>query len=130
MEKVIIQKGSDAIWATFPNSPGSFICGESLQEIKQNSLDAINDLRDNDNLLEFADLEFIYDLGSFFNLEGINTSYIAKRIGINRSLLAQYLKGDIFPNEETLKKINAGVKEWASEMLGQIDNVQDTREYA
>ena len=55
---------------------------------------------------ESIDIEYRYDLQSFFNyFDFFNASKLAKSIGINESQMRQYKNGLAFPNENTTKKI-------------------------
>ena len=69
--------------------------GETFEELKSNILDAVN-LSFEDQKLAYTleEIKFGYDLASFFEFyKVINAKALSKRIGMNQSLLAQYIKG-------------------------------------
>jgi len=69
------------------------------------------DLRD----LEF---DFKYDIASFFNeFNWINISALAKVLGMNKSLLHQYKKGDTYISHQQMKRIEEGVHELGKKLL-------------
>lgn len=69
---------------------------------------------------ELKDLEFEYkyDIASFFHeFKWINISALAKVLGMNRSLLYQYKKGNTYISHEQMKRIEKGVHELGKRLL-------------
>ena len=68
---------------------------------------------------EFPDVEFDFrfDVGSFFDYYPIDVTAFAKYIGMNASVLRQYVTGLRVPKEETIKRIKEGIGK-LSEDLG------------
>jgi predicted RNase H-like HicB family nuclease len=69
---------------------------------------------------ELRDLEFDYryDIASFFNeFNWINISALAKVLGMNKSLLHQYKKGDTYISHQQMKRIEEGVHELGKKLL-------------
>ena len=68
---------------------------------------------------EFPDVEFDFrfDVGSFFDYYPIDVTAFAKYIGMNASVLRQYVTGLREPKEETIKRIREGINK-LSEDLG------------
>lgn len=95
-----------------------FTQGETFDELKANILDAVN--------LAFEDLNFIYtideikltlDLQSFFDFyKVINAKALSARIGMNQSLLAQYISGSKKPSTLQRKRILKGVQQIGREL--------------
>ena len=95
-----------------------FTQGETFDELKANILDAVN--------LAFKDLNFIYtideikltlDLQSFFDFyKVINAKALSARIGMNQSLLAQYISGSKKPSTLQRKRILKGVQQIGREL--------------
>jgi hypothetical protein len=91
---------------------------DSFDELKENILDAIN--------LTFEDLHFVYtideiklvlDLQSFFDFyKVINAKALSSRIGMNQSLLAQYISGSKKPSTLQRKRILKGVQQIGREL--------------
>jgi transcriptional regulator with XRE-family HTH domain len=77
--------------------------------------------------LAFEDLGFIYtideislefDLASFFDFyKVINAKALSERIGMNQSLLAQYIKGNKKPSAKQTQRILQGVQQIGRELL-------------
>ena len=69
---------------------------------------------------ELKDLEFEYkyDIASFFDeFNWINISALAKVLGMNKSLLYQYKKGNTYISHEQMKRIEKGVHELGKKLL-------------
>ena len=63
------------------------------------------------------DLRFNFDLESFFDFyKVINAKALSERIGMNQSLLAQYIKGIKKPSPAQTKRILAGVQQIGKEL--------------
>ncbi len=55
-------------------------------------------------------VEFSYDLQAFFvEFDDLKSTGIARRAGINESLLRQYASGSKYPSEEQVKKIEDAI---------------------
>ena len=91
---------------------------ESFEELKRMILEALN-LALEDDRIEFKsdDLKFEYDLESFFDFyKVINAKALSERIGMNQSLLAQYIKGIKKPSTAQTKRIIEGVQQIGREL--------------
>ncbi len=63
------------------------------------------------------DIIFEYDLESFFDFyKVINAKALSERIGMNQSLLAQYIRGIKKPSPSQLKRILQGVQQIGREL--------------
>ncbi|MEX2232729.1 MAG: helix-turn-helix transcriptional regulator [Cyclobacteriaceae bacterium] len=92
--------------------------GETLDELKANILEAVN--------LSFEEKGVVYtvdeialrpDLQSFFEFyKVINVKALSERIGMNQSLLAQYIRGIKKPSPSQTKRILEGVKQVGKEL--------------
>ncbi len=92
--------------------------GDSFEELKNNVLEAVN--------LTFEDKGFIYDAGeihyqldlpSFFDFyKVINAKAFSERIGMNQSLLAQYINGAKKPSETQTQRILKGIQQVGKEL--------------
>ncbi|MCF0209353.1 MAG: pilus assembly protein HicB [Bacteroidaceae bacterium] len=73
--------------------------------------------------LDFPELEltFRFDIGSFFNYYSfLNISEVAKRIGINASLMRQYVNGTKTASDKRIKQINDCVHTLATDMASVV----------
>ena len=92
--------------------------GETIKELKAQALEAIN--------LTFEDKCFCYaideinlkpDLASFFEFyKVINAKALSERIGMNQSLLAQYINGTKKPSPTQTQRILKGVQQVGREL--------------
>ena len=100
--------------------------GNTVQEAKedlQNSYQEILDYYKEEGKpipKELQNLEFVYkyDIASFFNeFKWINISALAKVLGMNKSLLYQYKKGNTYISHQQMKRIEKGVHELGRKLL-------------
>jgi hypothetical protein len=113
--KMTITK-EDAGYSAHASVGDTFIAtkGDNFEELKKNVLDAVR--------VSFPkgvsfDIKFTYDLESFFNFyKVINAKALSQRIGMNQSLLAQYIKGIKTPSPVQTKRILTGVQEIGKEL--------------
>jgi len=89
---------------------------ESFAELQTNAVEAVNLAFDSETYT-IADIGFTYDLESFFDFyKVINAKALSERIGMNQSLLAQYIKGNKKPSTSQLKRILQGVQQIGREL--------------
>ena len=63
------------------------------------------------------ELKFTYDLESFFEFyKVINAKALSERIGMNQSLLAQYIKGIKKPSTAQIRRILFGIQQIGKEL--------------
>ena len=91
---------------------------ESFDELKTMILEALNlAFEDKGIVYVINDLRFEYDLESFFDFyKVINAKALSERIGMNQSLLAQYIKGIKKPSPAQTKRILEGVQQIGREL--------------
>ena len=100
--------------------------GSTVQEAKEDLLNTYQEMLDSyaeegkPIPEELRDLEFDYkyDIASFFDeFRWINISALAKVLGMNRSLLYQYKKGNTYISHAQMKRIEEGVHELGRKLL-------------
>lgn len=92
--------------------------GDNFEGLKTMILDAVN-LSFEDKCLVYTieEIDFKYDLESFFDFyKVINAKALSERIGMNQSLLAQYIKGIKKPSANQTKRILQGVQQIGKEL--------------
>ena len=91
---------------------------EAFEELKTNVLEAVNLAFENKGFTyTINEIKFEYDLESFFNFyKVINAKALSERIGMNQSLLAQYIKGIKKPSTSQTKRILQGVQQIGREL--------------
>jgi predicted RNase H-like HicB family nuclease len=92
--------------------------GETFQELKDNILEAVNLAFETKGIIYAIDeIKFQYDLESFFAFyKVINAKALSQRIGMNQSLLSQYIKGIKKPSAMQTKRILQGVQQIGREL--------------
>ena len=123
---IIVEKASDGFSAYVPELPGCVTFGNSLDEIKENIREAITlqleGMKEDGeevpfNLREDFNIELKLDVAQVFNLyQSINSTGFAKRIGMNQSLLSQYVNGIKKPSEKQARRILEGVVNFGREL--------------
>ncbi|WP_017732722.1 helix-turn-helix domain-containing protein [Nafulsella turpanensis] len=114
---VVIEKTSTGYSAYTEEYPVA-VGGDSIEEIKNEVLYGLNFYHE-DKGKEFTmdQLVFIVDLSSFFKLYPvINAAALSKKVGMNKTLLSQYVTGKKKPSEKQVQKILNGVREVGREL--------------
>ena len=96
--KVIVEQAKDgSFWCHTEDGIGKVglnSCGETVAAAKQDLMDCLAlakvDAKENGEVFPDVEFEYKYDLQSFFNyFSFLNVSEIAKRAGVNPSLMRQ-----------------------------------------
>lgn len=123
---VVIEKDENGFGA-FTKNTKSVIIGEgkTAAEAKQDFLNSFQEVLDSydsaqdipEELLH-AEFEYKYDISAFFDMfEFLNVSKLAKKIGINPSLMRHYKRGDTYISDAQAGKIESCIHEIARELL-------------
>jgi hypothetical protein len=98
----------------------SFVATEadSFEELKTKMVEALHfTFEEEGRIYTVNDLAFEFDLESFFDFyKVINAKALSERIGMNQSLLAQYIKGIKKPSPAQTKRILLGVQQIGKEL--------------
>ena len=96
----------------------TFTVGKDLEELKKNILEVVNlSLEDQGKTATMDDIKVTLDLPQFFSFyKVINAKALSERIGMNQSLLAQYIKGNKKPSIAQKKRILKGVHQVGKEL--------------
>ncbi len=96
----------------------TFTVGKDLEELKKNILEVVNlSLEDQGKTATVDDIKVTLDLPQFFSFyKVINAKALSERIGMNQSLLAQYIKGNKKPSIAQKKRILKGVHQVGREL--------------
>ena len=95
-----------------------YTTGKSLEELKSNILESLNLYFDEQEKTVTEDnLRVSLDLPQFFEFyKVINAKALSERIGMNQSLLAQYVKGIKKPSPSQTNRILKGVQQVGREL--------------
>ncbi|MCW3106483.1 MAG: family transcriptional regulator [Segetibacter sp.] len=115
--EMIVEK-TETGYSAFANKYPVYTTGETLEELKVNMLEAINLFFDGKGkIISEDDLKITLDLPQFFEFyKVINAKALSEKIGINQSLLAQYIKGVKKPSAKQTKRILTGVQQVGKEL--------------
>ncbi len=91
---------------------------ETFEELKSNMIEAMNFAHEELEIeCTLNDIQFEFNLESFFAFyKVINAKALSERIGMNQSLLAQYIKGIKKPSPAQTKRILNGVQQIGREL--------------
>lgn len=128
MKKInlIVEKTSTGFSAYAEDLP-VFTTGRSMTQLKENILEAVNLYKDEtgEKLVSLKDINVTLDLPQFFEYyKVINAKALSERVGMNQSLLAQYVGGQKKPSSKQVDKILNGIRELGKE-LSELQLVQN-----
>ena len=97
---------------------GLVTCGDNWDELQDMIIEMLNlSFEDLGYTFSIDEIKFEYDLESFFDFyKVINAKALSERIGMNQSLLAQYIKGIKKPSAPQTKRILEGVQQVGTEL--------------
>lgn len=122
---VIVEKSADGYFWCYTEQPvggvGLNACGATVEEAKADLLECYDEVKEDnkENGIDTPDVEFEYkyDVQSFFNyFSFLNVNEIARRSGINESLLRQYVSGKKKAGEKTYKRLADCIRSITLEM--------------
>ena len=92
--------------------------GKDLLELKSNMIEALNlYFEENGPAITEDDIKVTLDLAQFFEFyKVINAKAFSERIGMNQSLLAQYISGKKKPSSSQTQRILKGVQQIGREL--------------
>jgi hypothetical protein len=95
-----------------------YTVGSTLEELKSHVLESLNlYFEKRGKTITEKDLQINMDLPQFFDFyKVLNAKALSERIGMNQSLLAQYIKGNKKPSPTQTQRILKGVQQIGSEL--------------
>lgn len=116
--KVIVEKTSTG-YSAFADKYAVYTTGEDMKELVDNIVDGVNFYlgeAGEKHTVSKRNLEINFSIPSFFELYPINVKHFASRIGMNYTLLSQYVQGRKKPSEKQTEKIIEGLQEVGREL--------------
>jgi len=115
--RLVVEK-TDTGFSAFCVDYSVYTTGHSFTELLGHAVEAINlYLSDKDARVTEANIEFEIDIPQFFQYyRVINAKFLARRIGMNESLLSQYIHGIKKPSAAQTNRILAGIREIGQEL--------------
>lgn len=101
-------------------------CGDTWEELEEMIIEMVDlTFEDLGYTYTMDEIDLEYDLESFFAFyRVINAKALSERIGMNQSLLAQYIRGIKKPSRAQTKRILEGVRQIGKE-LSEVEFVLD-----
>ncbi|SFE00819.1 type II toxin-antitoxin system HicB family antitoxin [Thermophagus xiamenensis] len=115
--KIIVEK-TDTGFSGFCENYPIFTTGRTIPELIENALEAANLYFEDDNLkLTHDNLKFELDFKQFFQYyKVLNSKFLAEKIGMNPTLLSQYVQGHKKPSKKQTEKILYGIHQIGQEL--------------
>jgi len=115
--KMIVEK-TDTGFSAFSEDYPIFTTGKTISELMDNALEATNLHFEEDNIkLNHDNLKFEIDFQQFFQYyKVINAKFLADKIGMNPTLLSQYVQGHKKPSDKQTQKILTGIHQIGQEL--------------
>ena len=115
--KMIVEK-TDTGFSAFSKDYPIYTTGRTIPELIDNALEAANLLFEEDDIrIEQENLKFEIDFKQFFQYyKVINARFLANKIGMNPTLLSQYVQGRKKPSDAQTEKILLGIHQIGQEL--------------
>jgi transcriptional regulator with XRE-family HTH domain len=114
--KIIVEKTETGFSAYSEDYP-IFTTGRTVPELISNSYEAAQLYFDDKFKITYDNLKFEIDFEQFFRFyKVLNARFLAEKIGMNPSLLSQYVQGHKKPSEKQTEKILAGIHQIGQEL--------------
>ena len=115
--KLMIEK-TDTGFSAYCKDYPVYTTGHSFTELVNHAVEAMNlFLLDQGTQVTETNMEFEIDIPQFFQYyRVINSKFLASRIGMNESLLSQYVNGVKKPSPTQAQRILQGIREIGQEL--------------
>jgi len=115
--KMIVEK-TDTGFSAFSEDYPIYTTGRTIPELIDNALEAANLFFEEENIrITQENFKFEIDFKQFFQYyKVINAKFLAARIGMNPTLLSQYVQGRKKPSDAQTEKILLGIHQIGQEL--------------
>ena len=115
---VMIVEKTDTGFSAYSVDYPIYTTGKSIVDLIENAYEAANLYdEDQERILAHDNLKFELDFKQFFQYYNvINSKLLAQRIGMNPTLLSQYVTGHKKPSETQTEKILMGIHQIGQEL--------------
>jgi len=115
--RLIVEK-TDTGFSCYSENYPIFTTGKTIPELIENSYESATLYFEDEGIeIKHSDLQFDVDFQQFFQYyKVINSKYLAKKIGMNPTLLSQYVQGHKKPSENQTEKILIGIHQIGKEL--------------
>jgi predicted RNase H-like HicB family nuclease len=115
--RFVVEK-TDTGFSAYCKDYSVYTTGQSFTELLSHAVEAMNlFLSEKGSQVTEANVEFEIDIPQFFQYyRVINSKFLARRIGMNESLLSQYVNGLKKPSAAQTNRILTGIREIGQEL--------------
>ena len=117
---VLTVEKTDTGFSAFSEDYPIFTTGQSIPELINNTYEATEFYFEEEKVkVEPSDIKFEIDFKQFFKYyKVINAKFLAEKIGMNATLLSQYISGTKKPSAKQTEKILSGIHQIGQELSG------------
>lgn len=114
---MIVEKTNTGFSAFSEDSP-IYTTGKTIPELINNTYEASQLYFDEESIkVSHENIKFEIDFKQFFQYyKVLNSKFLAEKIGMNPTLLSQYIQGHKKPSENQTEKILAGIQQIGKEL--------------
>ena len=115
--KMIVEK-TETGFSAFSEEYPVYTTGRTITELIDNAYEASNLYFEDQNIqISHENLKFEIDFKQFFQYyKVLNSKFLADKIGMNPTLLSQYVQGHKKPSETQTEKILLGIQQIGKEL--------------
>lgn len=115
--KMIVEKTNTGFSAFSEDFP-IFTTGKTIPELINNAYEAVQLYFEGENIkISLENIKFEIDFKQFFQYyKVLNSKFLAEKIGMNPTLLSQYVQGKKKPSESQTEKILTGIQQIGREL--------------
>ena len=114
---IIVEK-TDTGFSAYSDDYPIYTTGRTIPELIDNAYEAVNLYFEDEHIkISHDNLKFEIDFKQFFQYyKVINSKFLADKIGMNPTLLSQYVQGHKKPSEKQTEKILYGIHQIGQEL--------------
>ena len=115
---LIIVEKTDTGFSAYSNDYPIFTTGRTIPELIDNAFEAANLYFEDEKIeVKHDNLKFEIDFKQFFQYyKVLNSKFLADKIGMNPTLLSQYVQGHKKPSDKQTEKILYGIHQIGQEL--------------
>ena len=119
-EVILKVEKTDTGFSAYSEDYPIFTTGQSVPELINNAYEATEFYFEEENVtIETKNIRFEIDFKQFFKYyKVLNAKFLAEKIGINATLLSQYVQGRKKPSAKQTEKILNGIHQIGQELSG------------
>ncbi|MBW6492436.1 MAG: hypothetical protein K0B15_14730 [Lentimicrobium sp.] len=114
--KIIVEKTATGFSAYSEEYP-IYTSGRTVPELLNNAYEAVQLYYEDQYVVSHENIKFEIDFAQFFQYyKVLNSKFLAEKIGMNPTLLSQYVQGHKKPSENQTEKILTGIHQIGQEL--------------